>query len=51
MEGFLSALQEFSENVKSVLGLDFSVELRGQQEQAEKDDKEDKEEPDDNQEI
>lgn len=33
MQGFLSALQEFSDNVKSVLGLDFSVELRGQQEQ------------------
>ena len=52
MEGFLSALKEFSENVKSVLGLDFSVELRGQQEQeTEQADKEEKEEPDDNQEI
>lgn len=51
MEGFLSALKEFSENVKSVLGLDFSVELRGQQEQPEQDDREEKEGPDDNKEI
>ena len=50
MEGFLSALKEFSENVKSVLGLEFSVELRGQQEQQEKEEREEKEEPDDNQE-
>ena len=51
MEGFLSALKEFSENVKSVLGLDFSVELRGQQEEPEQAGKEEKEDPDDNNEI
>ena len=44
-------MKEFSENVKSVLGLEFSVELRGQQEEQEKEEREEKEEPDDNNEI